>query len=76
MFKDKNELVDSMVNYLKLKSEKTSDPLAKAQGEFTNEKIHVSEIDYYYSNVIARASKTMSECRNSLLKLKRTGTDG
>ena len=28
------------------------------------------EIDYYYSNVIARASKTMSECRNSLLKLK------
>ena len=76
LFKDKNELVDSMVNYLKLKSEKTSDPLAKAQGEFTNEKIHVSEIDYYYSNVIARASKTMSECRNSLLKLKRTGTDG
>ena len=76
LFKDKNELVDSMVNYLKLKSEKTSDPLAKAQSEFTNEKIHVSEIDYYYSNVIARASKTMSECRNSLLKLKKTGTDG
>ena len=65
-----------MVNYLKLKSEKSSDPLAKALSEFTNEKIHVSEIDYYYSNVIARASKTMSECRNSLLKLKRTGTDG
>ena len=76
LFKDKNELVDSMVNYLKLKSEKTSDPLVKVQSEFTNEKIHVSEIDYYYSNVIARASKTMSECRNSLLKLKRTGTDG
>ncbi len=76
LFKDKNELVDSMVNYLKLKSEKSSDPLAKAQSEFTNEKIHVSEIDYYYSNVIARASKTMSECRNSLLKLKKTGTDG
>ena len=76
LFKDKNELVDSMLNYLKLKSEKTSDPLAKAQSEFTNEKIHVSEIDYYYSNVIARASKTMSECRNSLLKLKKTGTDG
>ena len=27
-----------MLNYLKLKKEKTSDPLAKAQSEFTNEK--------------------------------------
>ena len=36
-----------------------------------NEKIKVEEIDYYYSNVIARASKTMSECRNNFLKLKK-----
>ena len=48
----------------------------QTKGEFENEKIHVSKFDYYYSNVIARASKTMSECRNSLLKLKKTGTEG
>ncbi len=76
LFNDKNELVDSMINYLKLKKEKASNPLPKTKGEFENEKIHVSEIDYYYSNVIARASKTMSECRNSLSKVKKTGTYG
>ena len=38
--------------------------------------IKVQEIDYYYSNVIARASKTMSECRNNFLRLNKTGTDG
>ena len=65
-----------MINYLKLKKEKASNPLPKTKGEFENEKIHVSEIDYYYSNVIARASKTMSECRNSLSKVKKTGTYG
>ena len=76
LFKDKNELVDSMLNYLKIKKEKVSNPFPKSKSKFENEKIYVSEIDYYYSNVIARASKTMSECRNSLLKLKKTGTDG
>ena len=29
-----------------------------------------------YSNVVARASKTMSECRNSKINVKRTGTEG
>ena len=76
LFKDKNELVDSMLNYLKIKKEKGSNTFSKSKGKFENEKIYVTEIDYYYSNVIARASKTMSECRNSLLKPKKTGTDG
>ena len=76
LFKDKNELVDSMLNYLKLKKEKVLNSLTKQKNEVVNEKISVRDIDYYYSNVIARASKTMSECRNSLLKLKKTGTEG
>ena len=76
LFKDKNELVDSMINYLKLKKEKISNFLSDSKNEVAVEKISVSEIDYYYSNVIARASKTMSECRNNFLKLKKTGTDG
>ncbi len=76
LFKDKNELVDSMLNYLKLKKEKAPKQFPESKSKFESEKIYVSEIDYYYSNVITRASKTMSECRNSLLKPKKTGTDG
>ena len=44
--------------------------------DFISEKINVDNIDYYYSNVIARSSKTMTECRNEKLKLKNTGTEG
>ena len=29
-----------------------------------------------FSNVIARASKTMTDCHNEKIKLKKTGTDG
>ena len=32
--------------------------------------------DYYFSNVIARSSKTMLDCYNSKLDIKRTGTEG
>ena len=31
---------------------------------FENEKIIIEDIDYYFSNVIAKNSKTMSECRS------------
>ena len=40
------------------------------------EQIKTIQIDYFYSNVIARASKTMSECRNLRLNFKSTGTEG
>ena len=77
LFKDKYELIDSMKNYLELKkNEKIINHLPKAIDKIFNEKIKVSEVDYYYSNVIARASKTMSECRNNFLKVSKTGTDG
>ncbi len=76
IFKDKNELLDSMENYLKLKKEKPSKQLSNKSMDVIDEKIKVHEIDYYYSNVIARASKTMSECRNNFLKQSKTGTDG
>ena len=32
--------------------------------------------DYYFSNVIARSSKTMLDCFNSKIDIKRTGTEG
>ena len=75
LYKNKNELEKSMMNYLKLsRNEKNKDQLEKF--EFINEKISLDEIDYYYSNVIARSSKTMTRCRNEKIKLKETGTEG
>jgi len=77
LFNDKEELESSMFNYLKLKKEqKKSDLLNKIiQCDFENENLNVKFKDYYFSNVIARSSKTMIECYNSKLDLKKTGTD-
>ncbi|MBL6857159.1 MAG: NADH-quinone oxidoreductase subunit G [Pelagibacteraceae bacterium] len=41
----------------------------------TNEKVQIKPIDYYYSNAIARASKTMSDCRNININNKKNGTN-
>ena len=38
---------------------------------FEKEKINIRELDYYYSNSISRASKTMSECRQIKQNLKK-----
>jgi len=43
---------------------------------FLNEKLTVNYKAYYFSNVIARSSKTMLDCYNSKIKIKKTGTDG
>jgi NADH-quinone oxidoreductase subunit G len=47
----------------------------KILSENTNEKIEINSIDYYYSNAIARASKTMSDCRNININNKKNGTN-
>ena len=41
--------------------------------KFINEEITINPLDYYYSNSISRASKTMSECRQISKKVKKTG---
>ena len=46
------------------------------QNNFENENLVVKSKDYYFSNVIARSSKTMVECNNSKIHLKKTGTEG
>jgi len=42
--------------------------------EATSEKINIKLMDYYFSNSIARASKTMSDCRNISNDNKKNGT--
>ena len=74
IFKNKEELVDSMFNYLNLKIENDNDN--STEKIFVDEKIIVDNFDYYFSNVIARASKTMADCNNAKINLKNTGTDG
>ena len=48
---------------------------SNALDNFTEEQVSVNNIDYYFSNSIARASKTMSDCRNIGLKNKKNGTN-
>ena len=75
LFRDKSDLTDKLFNYLDL-NQKKSNFNETLLVDFVDEEIQVNQIDYYYSNVIARASKTMSECRNIKINIKRTGTEG
>ncbi len=77
LFNDKEELESSMFNYLKLQQEKqTTKNKAQTISDFMNEKLNIQIKDYYFSNVIARSSKTMIECNDSKLNIKSTGTEG
>ena len=78
LFNDKDELKSSMFNYLKIKQEQPTTSLnyKKNEDDFINETLNVDFKDYYFSNVIARSSKTMLECNNSKLDFKKTGTEG
>ena len=77
LFNDKDELESSMFNFLKLQKEKEIvDSKEQLNSNFQNEKLNIQVKDYYFSNVIARSSKTMIECDNSKLNLKSTGTEG
>ena len=74
IFKNKDELINGLMNYLNLKkniNDNASIPVA----DFIEEKIVLDLNDYFYSNVIARSSKTMSECRNIKIESKKTGTE-
>ncbi len=76
LFNDKDELESSMFNYLNLHKEKQINELKNSDKTFQSEKLIINVKDYYFSNVIARSSKTMIECNDSKIKLKFTGTEG
>ena len=78
LFNDKDELVSSMFNYINLKKKKQV-VLSNTEvntSNFVDEILKITFKDYYFSNVIARSSKTMLNCYNSKLEVKRTGTEG
>ncbi len=77
LFNDKDEIESSMFNYLKLKKEiKKPNNDNINPNDFYEENLNIEIKDYYFSNVIARASKTMLDCYNSKLDIKKTGTEG
>ncbi len=77
LFNDKEELDSSMLNYLKLQSEKQTELNSNnSNSDFNNENLKIEIKDYYFSNVVAKSSKTMIECNNVKMNLKSTGTEG
>ena len=74
--KIKELTLNNIVNFSKIDSN-TKNKLTvnkKKEYDFIHEKIEIKKIDYYFSNSIARASKTMSDCRAIVNKQFKTGT--
>jgi len=78
LFNDKDELDSSLVNQINLYVEKNKSIKSSnvENLESNKEILKVNNEDYYYSNAIARASKTMFECKSAKANLKLTGTEG
>jgi len=78
LFNDKDELESSMFNYINLQQENRVlfDQGTASKNFAESENLIVTYKEYYFSNVIARSSKTMLDCNNSKLETKKTGTDG
>jgi len=78
LFNDKDELDSSLLNQINLYIEKNKSIKSSnvENLEFKQEILKINNEDYYYSNAIARASKTMFECKSAKTNLKLTGTEG
>ena len=74
LYSNKQELINSMLNYINLHGDKKDFDIPKYK--FIEESICVDDLDYYHSNSICRASKTMTECKNLITNVKKTGTEG
>ena len=78
LFNDKDELDSSLLNQVNLYLEKNNSVEISDIKNLIYDKeiLKIYNEDYYYSNVIARASKTMFKCKISKTNFKSTGTEG
>tara|TARA_B110000027_G_scaffold72529_1_gene77278 strand:- start:87 stop:1202 length:1116 start_codon:yes stop_codon:yes gene_type:complete len=78
LFNDKDELDSSLLNQINLYIEKNNSikSFNIENLDFNQEILKINNEDYYYSNVVARASKTMFECKSAKANFKLTGTEG
>ena len=79
-FETKNDLEKKLKNsnkfFLKfdaIESIKSNQKSTTENVEFFDSKIEIEKIDYYFTNYISRASKTMNECKNEKNKLELNG---
>ena len=73
----RKEVLNSISNFTKLNelpSFKES-IIKNTSPKFLSEAVNIKELDYFFTNAISRASKTMSECRQIRHSSKKTGTD-
>ena len=72
----RSEVLNLIPNFTKLNDLPKFKDIAfnNLSSNFISEKVNIKEIDYFFSNSISRASKTMSECRQIKHNLKKTGT--
>ena len=73
----KESAIEKIINFseLDLLPKKVLKANKKADSNFNNEEIVINKIDYYFSNAVARASKTMSDCRRINFDLLKEGTN-
>ena len=73
----RKEVLNLIPNFTKLNNLPSfnESKINQNKSDFFSEQIDIKEIDYFYSNSISRASKTMSECRQIKQNLKKTGTN-
>ena len=71
----REEVKEKILNFKEINElpEKTLINKESINSEFISEKITINPLDYYYSNSISRASKTMSECRKINQDIRKTG---
>ncbi len=73
----RKEVLDLIPNFTKINEL----PILKINDQknspsnFFSEEVIIKELDYYFTNSISRASKTMSECRQIKQNSQKTGTD-
>ncbi len=73
----RKEVLNTIPNFTKLNELPNfiDSRIEKITSNFINEEIRIKELDYFYTNSISRASKTMSECRQIKHKLQKSGTN-
>ena len=73
----RTESINSVINFSTIDNlpKRTIKKSEKINSDFINEEIFIKKLDYYFSNSISRASKTMSECRQINEKIPKTGTN-
>ena len=71
------EVLNLIPNFTKLNElpNRSKIEIKNTSPNFVSEVLNIRELDYFYTNAISRASKTMSECRQIKQNSMKTGTD-